>query len=136
VRRGLFAIVGGRGMSLLARQTRMLDDDEAWLDVDRSPNDVVATAYLPHATGLGVMLTPHAAVARATIAQLAPDAAFVAPKAFGGISEAQGRTPYVLFAAPDDGVWIPGVYAISIDWSDGGGTHRATWHVQLRPGVG
>jgi hypothetical protein len=135
VRIGLFATVDGTGVSLPARQTGTLDDDEAWLDLATSPNEVVATAYLPRATGLGVMLTSHAAVAWATIRRLAPDAFFVAPKAFGGITESR-RTPYVLFAAPGDGVWSPGVYAISVAWSDAAGDHNGTWHVELRPGLG
>jgi hypothetical protein len=33
-------------------------------------------------------------------------------------------------------VWMPGVYAISVAWSDGAGTHQGTWHVELRPGLG
>jgi hypothetical protein len=136
VRIGLFATVDGVGVSLPARQTRSLGNDEAWQDLTRAQNDVVATAYLPRATGLGVMLTSHAAVAWATIRRLAPDASFVAPQAFGGISGSQGRTPYVLFAAPGDGVWSPGVYAISVAWSDAGGSHSGSWHVELRPGLG
>ena len=67
VRIGLFATVDGVGVSLPARETRPLDDDAAWRDLSESANDVVATAYLPRASGLGVMLTSHAAVSSATI---------------------------------------------------------------------
>ena len=28
----------------------------------------------------------------------------------------------------------PGVYALSIDWTDALGSHAGTWHVELRPG--
>lgn len=136
IRIGLFATVDGVGVPLPARQTSPLDDDAAWLDLSDGANDVVATAYLPRASGLGVMLTPHAAVSSATIQRLAPEGGFDAPEATGGISESQGRTPYVLFAAPDETTWAPGVYAISVAWSDGAGAHEGTWHVELRPGVG
>ena len=87
---------------LPARQTRPLDDDAAWLDLSDGANDVVATAYLPRASGFGVMLTSHAAVSSATIRRLAPEGRFDAPEATGGISDSQGRTPYVLFAPPDE----------------------------------
>jgi hypothetical protein len=133
---GLFATVDGVGIPLPARQTGQLDDDAAWLDLSDGANDVIATAYLPRASGLGVMLTSHAAVSSATIQRLAPEARFDAPEAIGGISESQGGTPYVLFAAPDGTTWTPGVYAISVAWSDGAGAHVGTWHVELRPGVG
>jgi hypothetical protein len=136
VRVGLFATVDGVGVSLPARQTRPLDDDAAWLDLSGGANDVVATAYLPGASGLGVMLTSHAAVSSAMIRRLAPEGRFIGPEATGGISGSQGRTPYVLFAPPDDAVWTPGVYAISVAWSDGAGAHEGTWHVELRPGAG
>jgi hypothetical protein len=137
VRIGLFATVGGVGVSLPARETRPLDDDAAWLDLSDGANDVVATAYLPNASGLGVMLTEHAAISDALIRRLAPEDGFIAPDPTGGISESHGRTPYVLFAPPDDAaVWAPGVYAISVSWSDGAGVHAGTWHVELRPGVG
>jgi hypothetical protein len=135
VRIGMFATVDGVGVSLPARQTRPLDDDAAWLDLSDGAKDVVATAYLPRASGLGVMLTSHAAVSSATIQRLAPGP-FDAPEATGGISESQGRTPYVLFRAPAEKTWAPGVYAISVTWSDGAGAHEGTWHVELRPGVG
>ena len=97
VRIGLFATVDGVGVSLPARETRPLDDDAAWRDLSEGANDVVATAYLPRASGLGVMLTSHAAVSSATIQRLAPEVPFDAPEATGGISESHGRTPYVLF---------------------------------------
>jgi hypothetical protein len=136
VRTGLFATVDGVGVSLPARQTRPLDADAAWLDLSDRANDVVATAFLPHASGLGVMLTSHAAVASAMIQRLAPEGSFEAPEASGGLSESQGRTPYVLFAPPGETTWAPGVYAITVAWSDGAGAHQGTWHVELRPGLG
>ena len=136
VRIGLFATVDGVGVSLPARETRPLDDDAAWRDLSEGANDVVATAYLPHASGLGVMLTSHAAVSSATIQRLAPEVPFDAPEATGGISESHGRTPYVLFTPADETTWAPGVYAISVAWSDAAGAHEGTWHVELRPGAG
>ena len=103
----------------------------------RLGDPTVAAMYLPRATGLGVMLTSHAAVAGAPRSGVSPRAAARSRRRrSGGISEAQGRTPYVVFAAPDGGVWAPGVYAVTVDWTDAAGTHHGTWHVALLPGVG
>lgn len=135
VRVGLFATVDGVGVPVAAPASRSLDEDSAWVDLARTGGDIVKTAYLPRATGLGVMLTSHAFVETATINRLAPDGRFQAPPSQGGISLIEGRTPYVLFAAPGGGVWRPGIYAISVTWRDPAGTHRATWHVELRPGL-
>jgi hypothetical protein len=41
----------------------------------------------------------------------------------------------VVFPAPGDGVWTPGVYALSVDWKDAAGAHQGTWQVELRPGA-
>jgi hypothetical protein len=73
---------------------------------------------------------------RQSVHRLAPDPQPVDPPVGGGVSQLRGRTPYVLFAAPDDGVWPPGVYAISVVWTDPFGRHDETWHVVLRPGLG
>ena len=136
VRAGLFATVDGHGVALSARESQPLDEDAAWRDVDGLGGEIVATAYLPRATGLGVMLTPNADVQGAAIHRLAPDGAFDPPPLRSGISASKNRTPDVYFAAPDDGPWPPGVYAITVTWRDAGGDHTGTWHVELRPGSG
>jgi hypothetical protein len=136
IRVGLFATVDGAAVSIPARESRPLGEEGAWRDLVRPGDPTVAATYLPRATGLGVMLTSHAAVHTAAIRRLAPEPLPVAATASGGISEAQGRTPYVVFAAPDGGVWVPGVYAVTVAWDDAAGTHRGTWHVALLPGVG
>jgi hypothetical protein len=51
---GLFATVDGTGVSIPSRETEPLDEAQAWDDA------AVVAAYLPRATGLGVMLTSHA----------------------------------------------------------------------------
>lgn len=130
---GMFATVDGIGVPLAAVEHEPLAEDVAWLDLART-DGLVASAYLPRATGLGVMLSPHAFVQTAIIRRLTPDLPFEAPPATGGISDSQGRTPYVLFAAEAGGTWAPGVYAISVTWNDGAGLHRGTWHVALLPG--
>ncbi|MFL5674054.1 MAG: hypothetical protein ACJ779_03540, partial [Chloroflexota bacterium] len=129
IQSGLFATVDGTAVSIPARESRTLGEAQAWGDT------TVGAAFLPRATGLGVMLTSHAAVKAASIRRLAPEPLKDAPAASGGISNLRGRTPYVVFSAPD-GVWPPGVYAVSVDWDDGAGAHHATWHVELRPGLG
>ena len=136
IRVGLFATVDGHGVALPARESQPLDEDAAWLDVAGPGGGTVATAYLPRATGLGVMLTPNADVRGAAIRRLAPDGAFTPPPVRNGISESNNRTPDVYFEAPDGGPWPPGVYAISVTWRDGEGDHTGTWHVELRPGSG
>jgi len=81
------------------------------------------------------MLTSHAAVEASSIVRLAPEPLTNAPTATGGISNTQGRTPFVMFEAPQGG-WTPGVYAVTVDWTDAAGTHHGAWHVELRPGAG
>ena len=95
---------------------------------------MVAAAYVPRATGLGVMLTNHATVQLAIVRRIAPDSRFLAAPVLGGISETRGRTPWVAFAPRDGGAWPPGVYAMTVYWTDPAGSHDETWHVELRPG--
>ena len=138
VRVGLFATVDGLGVSLDVTTSRPLDEAGAWTAANDPPAGgqapVVAKVFLPRATGLGVMLTSHASVELAVMRRLSPTPLAPTPPARGGISESQGRTPYVVFAAPDGHALSPGVYAISVSWSDDAGVHAATWHVELRPG--
>jgi hypothetical protein len=136
VQAGMFATVDGIGVPLTAERDRLLSDDEAWLDLVRTGGQFVTTAYLPRATGLGVMLPSHASFERASIHRLAPDPLAVDPPGSGGISTLRNQTPYVWFGAPDGGAWAPGVYAISVVWTDGSGRHDETWHAELRPGLG
>jgi len=80
-------------------------------------------------------LTSHAAVESASIRRLSPEPLSDPPDATGGISNLRGRTPYVVFPAPGDGVWTPGVDALSVDWKDDADAHQGTWQVELRPGA-
>ena len=96
---------------------------------------MVATASLLRATGLGVMLTNHASIQLADVRRIAPDARFQAGPMVGGISNTQGGTPWVAFAPRAGGAWPPGVYAITVQWTDSTGRHDKTWHVELRPGL-
>jgi len=138
VRSGLFATVDGVGVPLAALPGRPLDEVDAWGATIRAADDGttpdVARAYLPRATGLGVMLTEHAFVHLAVLQRLAPDPLFPTPPSRGGISSAHGRTPFVMFPSPDDEAVSPGVYAVSVSWTDPAGLHAVTWHVELRPG--
>jgi hypothetical protein len=82
------------------------------------------------------MLPPNAAVEDASIVRLSPDGATAAPSVLGkGIVGRNGRTPDVLFVAPEWGPWPAGVYAITVRWRDDAGRHTGTWHVELRPGL-
>ncbi len=140
VRAGPFATVDGIGVPLGAQPNALLSGEEAWRTVVAAAGGLgrtaVATAYLPRATGIGVMLTNHAGVRLAIVRRIAPDPRFFAAPVLGGISETQGRTPWVAFAARAGGPWPPGVYAITVRWTDPAGLHAETWHVELRPGPG
>ena len=139
VRAGPFATVDGVGVPLGAQPSELMSDEEAWRTVLAGSGGLgrtaVATAFLPRATGLGVMLTNHAGVRLAIVRRLAPDARFLVASMLGGISEVQGRTPWIAFAPRGGGAWPPGVYAITVRWTDLAGLHDETWHVELRPGV-
>jgi hypothetical protein len=132
---GMFATVDGSAVPLDAVGYRPLTEREAWLDVALAEGAFVATAYLPRATGLGVMFAPGDDITGSAIRRLAPGERFDAPRPFNGMSDRQGGVLYVLFPAPD-GVWEPGVYAVTVDWTDQSGEHESTWHVELLPGIG
>ena len=134
---GPFATVDGRGVVVRSLPFDVLDETRAWgasVDgLDGGPN-YVPRAYLPRATGLGVMLTSHAEIRSASIARLAPDDRMAAAHQSGGVSYNHGGTPWIGFAAPDGRPWAPGVYAMTVAWRDAEGDHALTWHVELRPG--
>lgn len=134
IRIGLFATVNGSAVPIAARQSEPLGESEAWRATADEGDPTVAARHLPHATGLGVMLTQHAFVRSATIRRLAPEPLVDAPEPYGGISDIHGSTPFVVFEAPHGTAWPPGVYAITVGWDDPTGSHNATWHVELRPG--
>jgi hypothetical protein len=139
VQNGPFATVDGRAISLVAQPSALMSDEQAWRSLigeagGQGPT-TVAAAYVPRATGLGVMLTNHAMVQTAVVHRIAPDAAFLAAPMLGGISQMRGRTPWVAFAPRDGGALPPGVYAMTVRWTDPAGFHDETWHVELRPGL-
>jgi hypothetical protein len=139
VQNGPFATVDGTAISLVAQPTELMSDEQSWRTLigeagGQGPT-TVAAAYVPRATGLGVMLTNHAALQLAIVRRIAPDARFLAAPMLGGISETRGRTPWVAFAPRDGGALPPGVYAMTVRWTDPAGFHDETWHVELRPGL-
>jgi hypothetical protein len=138
VQSGPFATVDGTATSLTVQPSTLMSDEEAWRTAVRQTGGhgpiTIANAYVPRATGLGVMLTNHAAVQLATVRRIAPDARFQSSSMIGGVSVLRGRTPWVAFAALNGGAWPPGVYALSVRWTDPAGVHADTWHVELRPG--
>lgn len=142
VRFGLFATVDGFAVSLPVAQRQPFDETDAW-DASRAAPQrgtaaSIVSAFLPRATGLGVMLTSHASVEHAVLNLLSPSPFMPLPPIpippVGGISESQGRTPYIVFEGPDGRALEPGVYALTVSWTDAGGSHTGTWHVELRPG--
>lgn len=133
---GMFAFVDGVGVPLVAKPFRPLGEKGSWQDLAGLGGGVVASAYLPRASGLGVMFPSGASIEAASLRRLAPDGAFESPAMSRGNSDRRGRSPFVLFEAPGGQVWAPGVYAITVDWTIGAFTHRDTWHAELRPGAG
>jgi hypothetical protein len=139
VQNGPFATVDGTAISLGAEPSELMSDEQSWRTLigeagGQGPT-TVAAAYVPRATGLGVMLTNHATVQTAIVRRIAPDARFLTAPVLGGISELRGRTPWVAFAPRDGGALPPGVYAMTVRWTDPAGFHDETWHVELRPGL-
>ena len=138
VQNGPFATVDGTAISLPAQPSELMSDEQTWRTlIDEAAGQgptTVAAAYVPRATGIGVMLTNHATVQLAMVRRIAPDARFLAAPMLGGVSETRGRTPWVAFGLRGGGAWPPGVYAMTVYWTDPGGTHHETWHVELRPG--
>lgn len=134
---GPFATADGMGLQLKALPYRPLSEAEAWQDLALFDGAHVASAALPHASGLGVMLPPSALPDSARIARLSPGAIpFDAPAATEDATEHPPRSRYAVFAPSDGGVWQPGLYAISIAWTDETGSHQGTWHIELRPDGG
>jgi hypothetical protein len=136
---GLFATMNGKGIPLGATPGPSLDEATEWglaaaPAPPKSGGPIVARAYLPLATGLGVMLTPHARLSSLSIRRLAPDPGFEPGPIVGGLSRLEGRTPFVIVAPVAGGAIPPGVYAVSIAWTDALGHHAGSWYVELRPG--
>jgi hypothetical protein len=138
VRSGLFATVDGFAVSLPATPDPPLDEVDAWEATEPTPGaraaPAVATAFMPRATGLGVVLTSHGSVELADLSRLAPTPLVPVPPVRRGISDSRGGTPYVIFEGPQGRPLKPGVYALSVSWTDASGLHAGTWHVELRPG--
>ena len=136
---GLFAEVGGVMVPLASSAGPRLDETRAWLDVDPAatglePRSFVARTFQPHAFRIGVVLPPWSRIRSAVLRRVAhPDAtseSLVDPFTTGSGS----ALSFVAFAPPGGAAWRPGVYALSVAWSDGDGAHARTWNVELRPG--
>ena len=136
---GLFAEVGGAMVPLASSAGPELDETRAWLDVDPAatgpePRSFVARTFQPHAFGLGVVLPPWSMVRSAVLRRLAAPDATSAPLVDGFITGSGSAISFVAFAPTGGAAWRPGVYALSVAWSDGDGAHDRAWHVELRPG--
>ncbi len=125
----------GRADALDATAGPALDEIQAWLDVDPAADrrSFVARTYQPDAARIGVVLPSSATVRSATVRGIAPFDADT-DLAAATITGSLGDLTYVAFERPDAVAWRPGVYSMSIGWTDGDGAHKAVWHVELRPG--
>jgi hypothetical protein len=134
---GPFATTDGVGVPLSAMPYRPLREYEAWDDLVLYHGANVASVSLPRASGLGVMLSPGALLVSETVARLSPSGSpFEAPAPVEQATEHPPRSRYVIFPAAGGGAWRPGVYAISVTWTDDSGPHEGTWHIELRPDGG
>jgi hypothetical protein len=134
---GPFATADGMGLQLEALPYRPLTEAEAWQDLALFDGAHVASAALPRASGLGVMLRPGALLVSARIDRLSPGAtSFASPAPTEDATEHPPRSRYAVFAPEDGGAWRPGLYAISVAWTDETGAHQGTWHIELRPDGG
>ena len=135
---GLFATAGGVSIPLRADDGPPLTEVGAWLDVDpgtrQAPRSHVAAAFVPAATGLGVVLPAGSVVGQSSLVRLAPDPLPGNPELVADDAAAPRQAAHVLYRAPGGGAWTPGVYRISIQWTDSTGRHDRSWHVELRPG--
>jgi hypothetical protein len=128
---GPFAVADGVVQPLAGVAGDAITDAEAWLGDER-----VATAWLPSATGLGVLLPAGTRDPSGVIRRLAPDPIFAGPVGRAGVrfGAANARTPYVVFDAPEASRFEPGLYAMDIQWSGTEGRRARTWTMELRPG--
>ncbi len=132
---GFFAVVDDDLIPLDSAPGVALDETGAWLDIDLEAPDgsarsFTARTYQPAASWLGVVLPPTSLVRSASLRQLAPHGG---PSQYLG-EASPGRVPVVGFRPAGGGTWPPGVYALTVDWLDGGREQQGTWHVELLPG--
>lgn len=135
---GLFATVDGVAIALPASEGKPLDEAGAWLGLDagtgRPPRSFVASAYLPRATRLGVMLAPRSVVMSAKLERLAPEPLSSTDAVIDHTPQEGAPSSSVMFRAPTGTVWTPGTYRLTVTWADFEGLHKESWHAELRPG--
>jgi hypothetical protein len=135
---GLFATVGGVAIPLPAGESAPLDETGAWLNVDpgtgRPPRSFVASAYLPRATRLGVLLPPRSVVMTARLVRLAPGPLTGPQRVMVYVPTEGAPMSSAVFSAPTGTEWTPGVYRLTVVWADFEGLHEESWHAELRPG--
>lgn len=132
---GFFAVVDDYLIPLDATPGPALDETGAWLDIDPEPPDgssrsFTARTYQPAASWLGVVLAPTSLIRSASLRRLAPDGGPIQYLAEASV----GPVSVVGFRPVGGGSWPPGVYAVTVDWLDGGREQQGNWHVELLPG--
>jgi hypothetical protein len=135
---GLFMTASGVSIPLRASAGPPLGEVGAWLDVDpgtnRAPRSHVASVFAPAATGLGVRLPDGSLIERSTLVRLAPEPLAGEPELVGEAIRSPPPPAHVLYRPPGGGAWLPGVYQLSVAWTDAAGHHDRSWHVELLPG--
>ena len=115
-----------------------LTEAAAWLNVDpgtgRPPRSYVAAVFASATTGLGVRLPDGSVIEHSAVRRLAPDPLLGEPELVRAVLELPVPPANVLYRPPGGGAWMPGVYELSVVWTDSAGRHERTWHVELRPG--
>lgn len=135
---GLFMTASGVSIPLRADSGPPLTEAGAWLDVDpgtnRAPRSHVAAVFAPAATGLGVRLPDGSVIEHSAFRRLAPEPLAGDAELVGEALDSAPPPANVLYRPPGGGAWAPGVYEVSVVWTDAAGRHHRAWHVELRPG--
>jgi hypothetical protein len=80
-------------------------------------------------------MAPGRRLLHASLRRLSPDPLTPAPSPIVGKTTKAGSTAaYAVFPSPSGTAWAPATYAVDATWMDATGKHRASWHLELKPG--
>ncbi len=138
-RRGPFLVDAGRTVWLDAIGADALEPADAWLTTQLAPGGIerqpVVAVHAPRANGFGYLFAADATDISVELARLQPEGSpGDVRRAIGARFAGDDRLPFVILRAPAGEPWLPGIYRMDVGWSDGGGAHRTSVHVELRPG--
>lgn len=138
-RRGPFLVNAGRTVWLDAVGADALDPVEAWRSTPLAPGGIerqqIVAAHAPRANGFGYLFAADATDLSVELARLQPEGSpGDVRRAAGARFAGDDRLPFVVLRSPTGEPWLPGVYRMDVGWRDGGGVHRTSVYIELRPG--